>query len=187
MSTVASPLPSSTSPEIGPLVIMGVSGCGKTSVGKLLASSLGYSFIEGDSRHSPANVAKMSQGIPLTDDDRWPWLASLGEELAADSAVVISCSALKKSYRGLLRKEAGRPITFVFLQGSRTTLVARMSARKGHYMPLSLLDSQLEALELPTHERDVVTVEIDQPVERIVSIAIAHAAAVAKRQDTSTI
>ncbi|MEK1894225.1 MAG: gluconokinase [Rhizobium sp.] len=161
---------------------MGVSGCGKTSVGKLLASYLGHRFIEGDSRHPPANVEKMSLGIPLTDDDRWPWLETLGAELASEDDTVISCSALKKSYRDLLREKAGRPITFVFLQGTRTMLASRMSSRKGHYMPLTLLDSQLATLELPTFERDVVTIEIDQPLERIVSLAMTNIASMATRQ-----
>ncbi|MEZ2128643.1 MULTISPECIES: gluconokinase [unclassified Sinorhizobium] len=179
MSMAASRPLSKVSGPIGPLVVMGVSGCGKTSVGKLLASSLGYTFIEGDSRHSAANVEKMRKGIPLTDDDRWPWLETLGAELAAGGETVISCSALKRSYRDLLRNEAGRTITFVFLQGTRTMLAARMSGRKGHYMPLSLLDSQLATLELPTSERDVVAIEIDQPLERIVSMAIARIASTA--------
>lgn len=174
MSTAASPRPSETAGVIGPIVVMGVSGCGKTSVGERLASILGCRFIEGDSRHPAANVEKMRQGIPLDDADRWPWLDVLGAELGEDARTIISCSALKRSYRDLLRERAGRPMTFVFLQGTRTLLVSRMGAREGHYMPLSLLDSQLATLELPIGERDVVTVEIDQPLERIVSDAIAR-------------
>lgn len=182
MSMAASPLASKSSSGFGPLVVMGVSGCGKTSVGKMLASYMGCKFIEGDSRHPPANVEKMTSGIPLADDDRWPWLAALGAELASEEDTVISCSALKKSYRDLLRAEAGRPITFVFLQGTRTMLASRMLGRKGHYMPLSLLDSQLATLELPTAEHDVVTIEIDQPLERIVSLAMTNIASMASRQ-----
>nr|WP_234881915.1 gluconokinase [Agrobacterium larrymoorei] len=155
---------------------MGVCGCGKTSVGERLASTLGCRFIEGDSRHPVANVEKMRHGIPLDDADRWPWLNVLGTELG-DARTIISCSALKRSYRDLLRARAGRPVTFVFLQGTRTLLASRMGAREGHYMPLSLLDSQLATLELPQSERDVVTVEIDQPLERIVHDAIARIAA----------
>ena len=166
---------------MGPLVVMGVSGCGKTSVGKLIASGLGYRFIEGDSRHPQANVEKMRNGIPLTDTDRWPWLDVLGTELAEDEATVISCSALKLSYRDLLREKAGRPMTFVFLQGDRALLAARMAGRRHDYMPLSLLDSQLATLELPQRERDVVTIEIDQPAERIASLAITRIAALAHR------
>lgn len=183
MSMAASPLVSS----LGPLVVMGVSGCGKTSVGKLLASQLGYRFIEGDGRHPQANVDKMTAGIALDDHDRKPWLENLGDELRASADIVISCSALKRSYRNLLRERAARPIRFVFLQGARATLAARLSARKGHSMPLSLLDSQLRTLELPVDERDVITIEIDQPVERIASIAIAHSATIAYRCGERTI
>ncbi|KQZ95272.1 gluconokinase [Rhizobium sp. Root564] len=178
MSTAASPHPFETTRCTGPIVVMGVCGCGKTSVGERLASTLGCRFIEGDSRHPVANVEKMRQGIPLEDADRWPWLELLGGELGKDEQTIVSCSALKRSYRDLLRMRAGRPITFVFLQGARTLLSSRMGAREGHYMPLSLLDSQLATLELPQDERDVVTVEIEQPLERIVSDAIARIAAI---------
>lgn len=177
MSTAASPRPFETTRSNGPIVVMGVCGCGKTSVGERLASTLGCRFIEGDSRHPVANVEKMRQGIPLEDVDRWPWLEVLGGELGKDEQTIVSCSALKRSYRDMLRKRAGRPITFVFLQGARALLLSRMGAREGHYMPLSLLDSQLATLELPQSERDVVTVEIDQPLERIVHDAIARIAA----------
>ncbi|MFB9948339.1 gluconokinase [Rhizobium puerariae] len=173
--------PFRTAERPGPLVVMGVSGCGKTSIGKLLASGLGYRFIEGDSRHPQANVEKMRGGIPLTDADRWPWLETLGAELAEYEGTVVSCSALKRAYRDLLRRKAGRPVTFVFLQGDRALLAARMAGRRHEYMPLSLLDSQLATLELPDRERDVVTIEIDQPPERIVSLAITRIAALACR------
>jgi len=186
MSTAASPLPYRKSDRTGGLVVMGVSGCGKTSVGKLLASGLGYRFLEGDSRHPEANVEKMRNGIPLDDTDRWPWLENLGAELADEQATVISCSALKRSYRDLLREKSGRPLTFVFLQGDRSLLAARMAARRHEYMPLSLLDSQLATLELPVGEPDVVTVEIDQPVERIVSVAIARLTSLALRNGRKT-
>lgn len=179
MSTAAS---QPASRDTGPVVVMGVSGCGKTSAGKLLASYLGHNFIEGDSRHPASNVEKMSSGVPLTDEDRWPWLEILGDELAAEAEMVVSCSALKKSYRDLLRLRAGRPLTFIFLQGSRETLASRLTSRKGHFMPLGLLDSQLSTLELPTVERDVVTIEIDQPLERIVSLAMTHLASLATRR-----
>ncbi|MBW9114609.1 gluconokinase [Rhizobium cauense] len=182
MSTVASQPASSSGLHLGPIVVMGVSGCGKTSVGKMLASQLGYRFVEGDSRHPAVNVEKMTAGVALSDDDRWPWLELLGEELASAADTVISCSALKRSYRDLLRRRAGGPIKFVFLQGDRSTLAARMSNRKAHYMPLSLLDSQLATLELPVGERDVVTIEVDQPVERIVSVAMASLASLSNRQ-----
>lgn len=182
MSMAASPPAFKTGSHLGPIVVMGVSGCGKTSVGKLLASHLGYRFIEGDSRHPVRNIEKMTAGVALEDEDRWPWLQTLGDELAVVEETVISCSALKRSYRDLLRTIAGRPISFVFLHGSRSTLAARMSGRKGHYMPPGLLDSQLATLELPVEERDVVAIEVDRPLERIVSIAMAGLASLANRQ-----
>ncbi|WP_058322063.1 gluconokinase [Sinorhizobium sp. GL28] len=172
MSMAASRPVSELRPGFGPVVVMGVSGCGKSAVGERLASYLGARFIEGDSLHSAANVEKMRSGIPLTDADRWPWLDEIGTRLASPAATVVSCSALKRAYRERLREVAWRPITFVFLQGTRALLAARLGERKGHYMPLSLLDSQLATLELPSGEADVVTIEIDQSLERIVALAM---------------
>jgi gluconokinase len=172
MSMAASPQVSEVCRGFGPVVIMGVSGCGKSAVGERLASYLGARFIEGDSLHSVANVEKMRSGIPLTDADRWPWLDEVGGRLASPTVTVVSCSALKRTYRERLRNVAWQPITFVFLQGSRALLAARLGERKGHYMPLSLLDSQLATLELPSGEADVVTIEIDQSLERIVALAM---------------
>lgn len=131
-------------------VVMGVSGCGKSSVGIALADALGVRFVEGDQYHSPENVAKMAAGTPLTDGDRVQWLASLQSEIRASVdagvGVVVSCSALKRRYRDLLR--AGAPnLRFAHLVGSKDLIAARMATRTGHYMPLSLLDSQLAALE----------------------------------------
>lgn len=165
----------------GPIVVMGVSGCGKTSVGERLAEYLGCSFVEGDRVHPPANVRKMRMGIALDDDDRWPWLDALGRQLGANGGIVVSCSALKRSYRDRLRTLAGRPVTFVFLQGDRTLLAARMAGRQHDYMPLSLLDSQLATLELPAvgpdGETDVVTLDINQSLETIVTMAMTLLAA----------
>jgi len=129
---------------------MGVSGCGKSSVGAMLAQSLGVRFIEGDDYHSPANVAKMAAGIPLTDEDRVLWLEALQAEIRqsveAGVGIVLSCSSLKKRYRDVLR--AGAPgLRFAHLEGSREVIAQRMAARTGHYMPLSLLDDQLAVLE----------------------------------------
>jgi len=131
-------------------VVMGVSGCGKSSVGAMLAQSLGVRFIEGDDYHSPANVAKMAAGIPLTDEDRVLWLEALQAEIRqsveAGVGIVLSCSSLKKRYRDVLR--AGAPgLRFAHLEGSREVIAQRMAARTGHYMPLSLLDDQLAVLE----------------------------------------
>ncbi|MCA1370185.1 gluconokinase [Bradyrhizobium sp. BRP14] len=172
MSTAASRPVSEAGRSLGPVVVMGVCGCGKSTVGERLASYLGARFIEGDSLHSVENVEKMRSGIPLTDADRWPWLDAVGRRLADEGAVVVSCSALKRAYRERLRVLAGRPITFVFLQGTRATLAARLSERSGHFMPSALLDSQFATLELPSGEADVVTIEIDQSLERIVALAI---------------
>lgn len=172
MSMAASLPASEIRRGFGPVVVMGVSGCGKSAVGQRLATYLGASFIEGDSLHSVQNVKKMHSGIPLTDADRWPWLDEIGARLASPSATVVSCSALKRAYRERLREVAWQPITFVFLQGTRALLATRLAERKGHYMPLSLLDSQLATLELPLGEADVVTIEIDQSLERIVALAM---------------
>ena len=158
------------------IVVMGVSGCGKTSVAEGLAAALSAAFIEGDSLHPAANVEKMSRGIPLTDDDRWPWLDTIGramaETLQDGKSVVVSCSALKTVYRDRLRQAAGGSLAFVFLKGSRELLVSRMAARQGHFMPASLLDSQLATLEDPSGEPGVLTVDIDASVEEIVAAAL---------------
>ena len=157
------------------IVVMGVSGCGKTSVAEGLAAALSAPFIEGDSLHPAANVEKMSQGIPLTDEDRWPWLDTIGramaERLGDGRSVVVSCSALRKTNRDRLRHAAGGSPAFVFLKGSRDLLMARMAARRNHFMPVSLLDSQLSTLEDPSQESGVVTVDIDASIEAIVTAA----------------
>ena len=157
------------------IVVMGVSGCGKTSVAEGLAAALSAAFIEGDSLHPAANVEKMSQGIPLTDEDRWPWLDTIGramaERLGDGRSVVVSCSALRKTYRDRLRHAAGGSLAFVFLKGSRDLLMARMAARRNHFMPVSLLDSQLSTLEDPSQEPGVVTVDIAASIEAIVAAA----------------
>ncbi|MFP5282010.1 MAG: gluconokinase [Actinomycetes bacterium] len=130
------------------LVIMGVSGCGKSTVAGVLAGRLGWELQEGDDLHPPANVAKMTAGEPLTDDDRWPWLDEVGRWIRAQTAAgrpgIVTCSALKRSYRDRLR---GPGVVFVHLSGTREQLRERVSARLGHFMPSSLLDSQLATLE----------------------------------------
>ena len=141
---------------------MGVSGCGKSTVGALLAQRLGATFIEGDSLHPPGNVAKMAAGTPLTDADRVGWLqtiaAQLGGAHASDRSLVASCSALKRSYRDTLRASAP-DVRFVYLQGDFDLLGARMAARSGHYMPASLLASQFAALEPPTDDEHPITLD----------------------------
>jgi gluconokinase len=160
-----------------PVIVMGVSGCGKTSVGEGLAAALKCRFVEGDSLHPPANIEKMSAGIPLMDEDRWPWLdiigQLIGESVERNEMIVVSCSALKKAYRDRLRAEAGGRLAFVFLEGSRAVLEGRMKARAGHFMPPSLLDSQFATLEPPIGEPGVVTVDVDQSLAEIVKKALA--------------
>lgn len=152
---------------VGPvaIIVMGVSGCGKSSVGEGLASFFGFDFIEGDSLHPPENVARMASGTPLADEDRWPWLDRIGAMMAASltesKSIVISCSALKKTYRDRLRMAAGGRLHFLFLNGSPALLAARMRRRKGHFMPPSLLESQLATLEDPGGEVGVMTVSIE--------------------------
>lgn len=153
-------------------VVMGVSGSGKTSVGRAVAQALGYGFIEGDSFHPPANIEKMSHGIPLEDADRFPWLDRIGEQIRQSPAdgLVVTCSSLKRIYRDRLRGFAkGRRLFFIFLHGSEALLAERMARRKGHFMPASLLRSQLETLEDPTGEPDVVSVDIAGSTEDVVA------------------
>ena len=152
----------------GAAVVMGVASCGKTSVGELLAEKLNAHFIEGDRLHSAANVAKMSAGNPLTDDDRWPWLAAIGQSLAGREACVGSCSALKRVYREAITKAAQRPVYFIYLHGSRELLESRIGARKGHFMPASLLDSQLATLEVPAPDELALRLDISLPVNELV-------------------
>jgi gluconokinase len=137
-------------PATTSIVVMGVSGSGKTSVAEELTRQLGWEYIEGDDLHPEANVAKMAGGIPLDDEDRWPWLQRIaeviGEHEAAAISVIVTCSALKRSYRDLLRE--GHPsVWFAHVQASPQVLADRLAHRRGHYMPPSLLDSQLATLE----------------------------------------
>jgi len=149
---------------------MGVSGCGKSTVGQLLADQFGARFIDGDDLHPAANKAKMAAGTPLNDDDRWPWLALVGQTLA-EGDTVVACSALKRVYRE--RILAAAPNTkFVHLAGSREVLEQRLGARSGHFMPASLLDSQLATLEALATDEPGIVVDIDQPVAAIVAEAV---------------
>jgi len=145
------------------VVLMGVCGCGKTTVGKALAAALGCRFLDADDFHPPANVAKMASGEPLTDDDRWPWLeriaAELRQILARGEHAVLACSALKEAYRARLRRAGD--VRIVYLKGDFATIQARLAARKHEYMPPSLLPSQFAALEEPA---DALVVDIREPV-----------------------
>lgn len=148
-----------TTPRQPVLVIMGVSGAGKSTVAALVAGRLGWDLAEGDDLHPPANVAKMRAGQPLTDDDRRPWLESIAGWIRAHTIAgtpgVVTCSALKKRYRDVLR---GDGVLFVFLQGSHAGISDRLAARHGHFMPASLLASQFETLEAPTADEHFITV-----------------------------
>lgn len=153
------------------VVLMGVAGCGKSSVGAALADRLGIPYRDGDDLHPAVNVEKMRQGIPLTDEDRWPWLDRVAATLAQDAPLIIGCSALKRRYRDRIREGAGGPVRFVHLDGSRALIAGRMAAREGHYMPLSLLDSQFAALEPPGPE-EALRVSIDQPLATLVEAIV---------------
>jgi gluconokinase len=161
-------------------VIMGVAGSGKTLIGSALARELGATFVEGDEYHPPENVARMASGIPLTDDDRRDWLQALAariREAATDhTSLVLSCSALKRAYRDVLR--GGGPVQFVFLRGSRELIAQRLADRRGHFMPLTLLDSQFAALEEPGPDERAWVCDVDATPDAIVA-AIARRAAAA--------
>ncbi len=146
------------------IVVMGVSGCGKSTVAALLAERLEAPMLEGDALHSAANKQKMADGQPLTDTDRWPWLAAvgmaLGEAARANGVAVAACSALRRGYREALAAAAGMPIRFVHVHGEAALIRARMTARNDHFMPAVLLDSQLETLEIPMDDERPVRLDI---------------------------
>jgi carbohydrate kinase (thermoresistant glucokinase family) len=164
------------------IVVMGVSGCGKTTLGQALADVLQVPFVEGDALHPPRNVALMAQGIALTDADREGWLDAVGRQLAEAAAaargIVVSCSALKRSYRDRLRA-AAPDVRFVYLHGQRDLLAERLAARRGHYMPVSLLPSQLATLQPPTPDEHAVALDIALPTQAQCEQAIAQLAAAA--------
>lgn len=145
------------------IIVMGVSGSGKTTLGKLAAARLGCSFLEGDSYHDAANVAKMRAGHPLDDADRWPWLDRLGAAIqaavSADGVTVAACSALKRSYRERLCRAIDAPTSFVVLTSDREELARRVGNRPGHYMPASLLESQLKTLEMPGPDEPAIALD----------------------------
>ncbi|MBP1137818.1 beta-N-acetylhexosaminidase [Arthrobacter sp. PvP023] len=160
------------------IIVMGVSGCGKTTIGDLVARELGVPFLDGDSLHPVENVAKMAAGTPLTDEDRWPWLATVGAELAnaGDGGLVLACSALRRSYRDAIREQAPDTV-FLHLHGSKEVLRARTEGRTGHFMPPALLDSQLATLEPLDADEAGIVVDIAAPVSQVVTEALAGIAA----------
>jgi carbohydrate kinase (thermoresistant glucokinase family) len=166
MSDAAAPL----------VVVMGVSGCGKSTVGGLLAQRLRAEFLEGDSLHPARNVERMAAGVALTDDDRRDWLLAVANHLrsamTANQPLVVSCSALRRSYRDLLRR-AAPDVAFVHVHGDPALLAQRMNARVGHYMPASLLASQLKALEAPEADEHAITFDTSLAPEQIAARAAA--------------
>lgn len=155
---------------------MGVSGSGKSTVAVPLAQRLGWPFLEGDDLHPAANVAKMKSGKPLDDADRAPWLDAIADWIAdrlrEDSGGVVTCSALRRAYRDRLRR-AGAGVTFVYLEGTKALIGGRIGHRQGHFMPATLLDSQLATLEPPTPDEHAIVVDVAQPLDRQIAEIVA--------------
>ena len=153
------------------LVMMGVAGSGKTTIARTLAERLGWRFQEGDALHPPANVAKMSAGTPLTDEDRWPWLHAIAAVIdswrAEGASGIVTCSALKRAYRDILIGPR-TDVRLVHLAGEKALIAGRMAARKGHFMPTALLDSQFATLEPPGADENPIVVDIGPEPEAIV-------------------
>jgi gluconokinase len=153
------------------LIVMGVSGSGKSTVAEKLAERLGWTYEDGDSFHPASNVAKMKAGQPLTDEDRWPWLRAISDEIdrvcKTGHHAVIACSALKRAYRDVL-VHGRNDVRIVFLNGAQHLVASRLALRKDHFMPAGLLDSQFATLEPPGTDENPVTVSIDPPVDAIV-------------------
>ena len=165
------------------LVFMGVSGCGKSTVAALLAGRLGWPFEEGDSLHPQANIDKMAAGHPLDDDDRWPWLEKVAEwveeRLDAGENALITCSALKRSYRDMINRR-GTGVQFVYLASSKETIGARLATRQGHFMPPALLDSQFADLEEPTPDEPALRIDVG-PAPAVIADEVVTAFALDKK------
>jgi len=156
-------------------VVMGVSGCGKSSIGAAFAQAIGGTFMDGDDLHPASNIAKMAQGAPLDDDDRIPWLGAVAQALNDGTPpMVIACSALKRSYRDLIRGGVEGTVIFLHLAGDKAVIAARMAAREGHFMPTSLLDSQFAALEVPGPDERCITADLGKTPEQILQVFLAH-------------
>jgi gluconokinase len=159
------------------LIVMGVSGSGKSTIGEMLATRLGWDYEDGDRFHPASNVAKMSAGQPLTDEDRWPWLRAIADEIdrvcEAGRHAVIACSALKRIYRDIL-VHGRNDVRIIYLDGTEALIASRLARRKGHFMPPGLLASQFKTLEPPGEGENPLTVSIDAPVEAIVDDIISQ-------------
>ena len=157
--------------RLAAIVLMGVSGAGKSTVGRIVAERLNCPFRDADSFHPKANIEKMASGHPLTDDDRWPWLHAIadwiGEHRAAGTLCVVTCSALKRAYRDIITNTQSKDVRLVYLKGDYGVIDARLLARKGHFMPPALLQSQFDALEQPAADEHALTVSIDATPEEI--------------------
>ena len=157
--------------KLAAIVVMGVSGSGKSTIGRPLAARLGCPFRDADSFHPQANIEKMASGHPLTDEDRWPWLeaiaAWIAEHRAAGTTCVVTCSALKRAYRDIITSNQSKDVRLVYLKGDFDLIEARLKARKGHFMPPELLQSQFDALEEPAPDEHAITVSIDATPEEI--------------------
>lgn len=154
------------------IVVMGVSGCGKTSIGILLSKALGIRFTDGDDLHPAANKEKMAQGIPLTDEDRWPWLDLVGLTLSMPEGAIVACSALKREYRDRIRSAAPGTV-FIHLVGSRELLMERLTNRKNHFMPPSLLESQLNTLQNLQPDEAGFSVDVGPSEAEVLAAALA--------------
>ncbi|MGB1311814.1 MAG: gluconokinase [Leucothrix sp.] len=151
------------------IIVMGVSSCGKSSIASSLANQQDAVFLDADDYHPAANIEKMSRSEALNDDDRWPWLKHFAQTLAAQKGATIgACSALKKSYREALTRAAGEPILFIHLHGSTELLEQRITSRNNHFMPASLLQSQLATLEMPEADELVMTIDISGSKEHVI-------------------
>jgi gluconokinase len=157
--------------RLAAIVLMGVSGAGKSTVGRIVAERLNCPFRDADSFHPKANIEKMASGHPLTDDDRWPWLHAIadwiGEHRAAGTLCVVTCSALKRAYRDIITNTQSKDVRLVYLKGDYGVIDARLKARTGHFMPPALLESQFAALEEPAADEHAITVSIDATPEEI--------------------
>jgi len=158
-------------PGVAAIVVMGVSGAGKSTVGRLIAARLGCPFRDADSFHPAANIEKMSRGEPLTDEDRWPWLraiaAWIAQHRAAQTTCVVTCSALKRAYRDIVTDHQRADVRLIYLKGEFALIDARLKGRTGHFMPPGLLRSQFDALEEPASEEHTITVSIDATPKEI--------------------